>query len=122
MPNLDEAYFDHSTISASGAPQNVRARVKIVWTVQMAGKSQAQIDEELSRDVLFAADSQPVAVSNCLNVPVSVAANPLDETSTALIVHPADPPWCLMSDSRVVSGNTIIQTQYYSGNGDPRFF
>ena len=122
VPNLDGAYFDHSTTSALGVPQNVRARVKIVWTVEMAGKSQSQIDEELARDVLFAADGQPLAVSNCLNVPVAVAANPLDETSTELIVHPVDTPWCLMSDSRVVSGNTIIQTQYYSGNGDPRFF
>lgn len=120
--NLDEAYFDHSAASASGVPQNVRARVKIVWTVEMAGKSQAQIDAELSRDVLFAVDGQPAAVSNCLDVPADVAGNELDETSTALIVHPAGVPWCLMSDSRVVSGNTIIQTQYYSGNGDPRFF
>jgi hypothetical protein len=122
VPQLDGAYFDHSATSAGGAVENVRARVKIVWTVEMAGKSQAQIDAELSRDVLFAVDGQPVPVSNCLDVPEGVAANPLDPTSTAVIVHPVDTPWCLMSDARVVSGSTIVQTQYYSGNGDPRFF
>ena len=76
VTNLDEAYVDHSATSVSGVPQNVRARVKIVWTVQMAGKSQAQIDEELSEQVLFAVGGQPSAVSNCLNVPAAVAANP----------------------------------------------
>jgi hypothetical protein len=121
-PRLDGAYFDHSTTSAAGDLQNVRARVKIVWTVEMEGKSQAQIDAELAREVLFAVDGQPVPVSNCLHVPAGVAENPLDPSSTAVIDHPDDTPWCLMSDARLVSGNTIIQTQYYSGNGDPRFF
>ena len=49
-----------------------------------------------------------------------MSTNPTDTTEP--FDHPDDVPWCLMSDSRVVSGDTILQTQYYSGNGDPRFF
>lgn len=120
----DEVFIDNSTTSAGGVPQNVRARAKIVWVVQTAGKTQAQIDAELAREVQFVEGGAKVPVSNCTNVPASVWGEPfgaLNPDSTAVITHPAGFPWCLMSDSRVVTNGTIVQTQYYSGNGDPRF-
>ena len=121
----DEVFIDNSTTSALGVPQNVRARVKIVWVVQTAGRTQAQIDAELAREVQFVEGGLKVPVANCTNVPASVWTEPfgaLNPASTAVINHPAGFPWCLMSDSRVVTNDTIVQTQYYSGNGDPRWF
>ncbi len=123
LTKLDDVFVNNSSTSADGTLQNVRARLEIVWVVETAGKSVAAVEAELARDIdIDPADATPgVPVVYCASVPAAVSAAPLDPTVTAAIVHPAGAPWCLISDTRVVNGTTIVQTQVYSGNGDPQW-
>ena len=123
LTKLDDVFVNNSSTSADGTLQNVRARLEIVWVVETAGKTAAQVEAELARDIdIDPADATPgVPVVYCQNVPAAVSAAPLDPTVTAALVHPAGAPWCLISDTRVVNGTTIVQTQVYSGNGDPQW-
>ncbi len=123
LTRLDDVFVNNSSTSADGTLQNVRARLKIVWVVETAGKTAALVEAELARDIdIDPADATlGVPVVYCQNVPAAVSAAPLDPTVTAAIVHPAGAPWCLISDTRVVNGTTIVQTQVYSGNGDPQW-
>ena len=120
---LDDVFVNNSSTTASGIPQNVRARLKIVWVVETAGKTAAQVEAELARDIdVNPSDATPgVPVVYCQNVPSAVSAAPLDPSVTAAVTHPAGAPWCLLQDSRQVVGTTIVQTQIYSGNGDPQW-
>ncbi len=123
LTKLDDVFVNNSSTSADGTLQNVRARLEIVWVVETAGKSVAAVEAELARDIdIDPADATPgVPVVYCASVPAAVSAAPLDPTVTDALVHPAGAPWCLISDTRVVNGTTIVQTQVYSGNGDPQW-
>lgn len=120
---LDDVFVNNSSTTAAGVPQDVRARLKIVWVVETAGKTAAQVEAELARDIdVNPSDAVPgVPVVYCQNVPSAVSAAPLDPTVTAAVTHPSGAPWCLLQDSRQVVGTTIVQTQIYSGNGDPQW-
>lgn len=123
LTKLDDVFVNNSSTSANGTAQAVRARLEIVWVVETAGKTAAQVEAELARDIdVNPADATPeVPVVYCQNVPAAVSFAPLDPTVTSALVHPAGAPWCLISDTRVVNGTTIEQTQVYSGNGDPQW-
>ncbi len=123
LTKLDDVFVNNSSTSADGTLQNVRARLEIVWVVETAGKTAAHVEAELARDIdIDPADATPgVPVVYCQNVPAAVSAAPLDPTVTDAIVHPAGALWCLIKDTRVVNGTTIVQTQVYSGNGDPQW-
>ena len=38
------------------------------------------------------------------------------------VIHPDDQPWCLLSDTRVLDGNEIVQVMILDVGGDPKFF
>ena len=38
------------------------------------------------------------------------------------MIHPDDQPWCLLSDTRVLDGDEIIQVMILDVGGDPKFF
>ena len=142
--NLDNVFINNSSTSANGTLQDVRSRVSMVWVVETAGKTAGAVEAELARDIdktpLDGPTATPaVPVVYCTNVPAQVALNPMPSKEQweaeltlspptplamsllAPIDHPDGTPWCLLSDTRVISGTTITQTQIYSGNGDPRW-
>jgi hypothetical protein len=61
------------------------------------------------------------------DTPASTANSfaPYDEANPGFVEHPADTPWCVISDERnvtVVNGvDVVIQTMVWDGAGDPRW-
>lgn len=122
--NADDVVVDPSDSAADGSTQNVRARVQIIWSVETAGKTPAEVEAELARTIDYTPDTtttDDVPVQWCTSVPSTVAANPLSPSVLDAVGHPAGQAWCLISDQRVMSGTVITQTQIYSGNGDPQW-
>jgi hypothetical protein len=134
----DVAVVDHTLASAAGVFQDPRARVTIVWKVALnegaAARTQTELDIELDREVIYeGVAAQPVTYCTSygaqdpqqLGVPLSPTQPlvPNDVYSDGgAAAHPAGQPWCLLSDSRVISGDFIIQTQVLDVYGDPKFF
>jgi len=119
----DVAIVDHSTTGPTGEFQDVRARVTITWIVDRLDangdpRSQAELDLELEREVIYDGVAS-LPVTYCTSY-TDTAAGVYDEAGIA--AHPAGQPWCLLSDSRVISGDFIIQTQVLDVYGDPKFF
>jgi len=90
----------------TGAPQAVNARVQIVWTPQTA---QVPLPP---RQINLVFDSDPTAFNNvqwCSGI-----------DATGRVIHPANVPWCLISDhAELLANGKVQQTQIYDGKGDP---
>lgn len=133
----------NSATSAVGVPQALRARVKIEWRVPRLNtdgtpRSVDDLELELQREIVYpesdGTDTDPVPVPYCLSIADDPAENdgtseydlfnPADPSDPGIAVHPADrpvgePSWCVLSDDRVLDGDTIIQTMILDAAGDP---
>lgn len=131
--NRDGVSIDPASVSVLGNPQDVRARVEITWVVPRrdalgALRSAQDIDAELARQIQypgFAAQS----LSYCASADLAVGAgatpdlmNVADYDVISPDDQPVEPAWCLLSDERVLEGDTIVQTIVLDVGGDPKFF
>lgn len=127
----DVVSIDPSLVSVFGNEQEVRARVAITWFVAReddAGlRAAADVNLELDRQIeypgfpaqslSYCASADPVAGvldPDLMNVADFDVVSPDDQ--------PAVPAWCLLSDERVLEGDTIVQTIILDVGGDPKFF
>jgi hypothetical protein len=93
--------------------QELSGTISVDWVIErfddnMMLKPASVINEELAREVDFDPGAPEVfeLVQWC-------------ETTTGAIEHPADAPWCLISDTQQLEGDQIIQSQIYVGEEDP---
>jgi hypothetical protein len=111
-----------TTTAAEGTPQAVQARLGITW---LADGSSPNVEDELLREVDFLDGSGFQPVPYCVSYIPDPLADPalgaLDPDHPGTVTFPANTPWCLISDQRVLSGGLIVQTQIYSGAGDPNW-
>jgi hypothetical protein len=111
--------FDVITIVPGTDPKGVRAKATLIWRVERFGdvagvktpRTQDQIGEELEREIQYV-DGGPISpITYCEGF--NTTGNP---------VHSALQPWCLLSDTRVLEGDHIVQAIVMDVNGDPKMF
>lgn len=127
----DVVSIDPSLVSVFGNDQDVRARVSITWAVPRsdAGGLRAadEINAELERQIEYPGFA-PQSLSYCASAdPVVGVVDPdlmvvADYDVVSPDDQPAAPAWCLLSDERVLAGDTIVQTVILDVGGDPKFF
>ena len=122
----DVIIIDASSTSIDGTPQQVRARVKLEWRVQRYDadevlRSPEDINLELERQIEYP-DSAPQLVTYCAFSDVADDLLNSDPEHPGSVIHPDDQAWCLLSDTRVLDGNEIVQVMILDVGGDPKFF
>jgi hypothetical protein len=127
----DVVSIDPSLVSVFGNDQDVRARVAITWVVPRSDagglRSADEIDLELERQIEYPGFA-PQPLSYCASAdPVAGVIDPdlmvvADYDVVSPDDQPAEPAWCLLSDERVLDGETIVQTIILDVGGDPKFF
>ncbi|HSJ92223.1 MAG TPA: hypothetical protein VK917_09135 [Ilumatobacter sp.] len=127
----DVVSIDPSLVSVLGNDQDLRARVAITWVVPRrdagALRSADDVNLELDRQIEYPGFA-PQPLSYCASAdPVVGAVDPdlmvvADYDVVSPDDQPAEPAWCLLSDERVLEGDTIVQTIILDVGGDPKFF
>ena len=127
----DVVSIDPSLVSVFGNDQDVRARVSITWVVPRSDvgglRSADDVDLELERQIEYPGFA-PQSLSYCASAdPVVGVLDPdlmvvADYDVVSPDDQPAEPAWCLLSDERVLDGDTIVQTIILDVGGDPKFF
>ncbi len=122
----DVIVIDASATSIDGTPQQVRARVKLEWRVQRyegggALRSPEDINLELERQIEYP-DSAPQLLTYCASSEIDGDPMNTPAADPGRVIHPDDQPWCLLSDTRVLDGDEIIQVMILDVGGDPKFF
>lgn len=128
----DVVSIDPSLVSVLGNPQDIRARVSITWVLPRSDagglRSADDIELELDRQIEYPGFA-PQSLSYCASADLAAGAgDPPDLMQVADydVVSPDDQPavpaWCMLSDERVLAGDTIVQTVVLDVGGDPKFF
>ncbi|MGN6161791.1 MAG: hypothetical protein ACTHOG_08830 [Marmoricola sp.] len=117
----DVIYVNNTTTAADGTPQQVHAQLTITWKISRYDssgnlRSQSSIAAEMQRYIQNSDTDPYVPVQWC---GAQLAPNTIGYPGPS---HPANTPWCLVSDhsDQDSSGNYIVQTQVYDGVCDPR--
>ena len=127
----DVVSIDPSLVSVLGNPQDIRARVSITWAVPRSDagglRSADDIELELDRQIEYPG-FPPQSLSYCASAdPAAGVVDPDlmivdDYDVVSPDDQPAAPAWCVLSDERVLDGDTIVQTIVLDVGGDPKFF
>lgn len=132
-------YWDNSFDSVLGNPQAVQGTVTIEWApVFIEGMTQSQIDDALDRDIDYDGPGTAAGFTDtlwCLSF-TDESNFTLPQYAGAGANADGTAPWCLVSDTRVltnvdvevsdgaggtttVSKPAIVQTEKLAGKGDP---
>lgn len=125
----DRVFWDNATVGVDGNPQDVAGIVTIEFApIPTAGKSQADIDAILDREIDYDAEGPAPFTDSlwCLSFTENAdgtisAAQPNIGVGTPGANADGTAPWCeVENDSQLINGE-IFQTVTLFGSGDPYF-
>ena len=124
-----QVFWDNAIVGVDGNPQDVAGLVTVNFTpIPTAGKTQAQIDDILNREIDYDADGPAPFTDSlwCLSFTENMdgtitATQPIIGVGTPGANMDGAAPWCeVENDTELIDGE-IHQTITLFGNGDPYF-